>query len=377
MTGCGVPAQPHDPRVVIVHDYLTQRGGAERVVLAMLQAFPQARLVTTLHDPAGCFPQLASRPVQTSALQRVGALRRDPRRAFPLLAPAVGRLRLPPADVILCSSSGWAHGVRTTRPTLVYCHNPPRWVHQRGDYGRDQPPAVRAAMAAAAPVLRRWDRRAAHRASRYLANSSIVQQRIRAAYGIQAGLLPPPISLDPGGPQEPVPGVEPGFLLAVGRRRGYKNIEPVCAAVADLPGERLVVVGGLPSPAGRSGWPARLRGVQDLPDAQLRWLYAHCSALVSVAHEDFGLTPLEANAFGRPALVLRAGGFLDTLAEGVSGWYVESADPQAVAAAVQRLRAQPLDPAPIRAHAARYSMERFVHDLRAEVQALLPGQAGL
>jgi glycosyltransferase involved in cell wall biosynthesis len=134
-----------------------------------------------------------------------------------------------------------------------------------------------------------------------------------------------------------------------------------------LAGERLVVVGDTRESA-------RVRGVGRVSDAQLRWLYENCRALVSASYEDFGLTPLEANAFGRPAVVLRAGGFLDTLVEGVTGVFIEEPTAAAVADAVHELPA--VDPDTARANAQRYSEATFAGRMReivADVWRSAPG----
>lgn len=355
------------PRVAIVHDYLTQRGGAERVVLAMLHAFPGARLLTSVYDPEGTFSEFRSFEVETTPLDRVGPLRRDPRLALPLLPRAFSSLRVDDVDVVIASSSGWAHGVTTRAPKLVYCYNPARWLYQQEDYVAGQSVPVRVAFRLLRQRLTQWDRTAAATASRYLTSSSVVQERIRRTYGIDAEIVPPPVTLDAGAPQSPVAGVEPGYFLVVGRARGYKNVEVVCQAFAQLPDQRLVVVGGLPE--GR--WPDNLQGRTAVSDAELRWLYAHCTALVAASHEDFGLTPLEANSFGRPALVLRAGGFLDTLDAGVSGLYIEALEAAAVRRTVQECLSWSFDGPAIVSHADRYSEQRFSMELQREVLALL------
>jgi glycosyltransferase involved in cell wall biosynthesis len=231
---------------------------------------------------------------------------------------------------------------------------------------------VRAGLAALRPRLLRWDRRAAATAQRYLVNSTVVRDRVRAVYGIDAQLLPPPVSNNPELPQEAIPGLEPGFFLAVGRPRGYKNIELTCEAFSHLPGERLVVVGGLPA----GNWSDRFTGLTGIRDSQLRWLYAHCSATVAVAHEDFGLTPLEGNALGRPALCLRAGGYLDTIVEGANGLFIEELTAEAVVAAVRRLQADPLDEAEIRRQADHYSVRAFKDGLQAIVDEVVDGASG-
>ena len=181
------------PSVAIAHDYLTQRGGAERVVLSLMRAFPGAPVHTTLYEPDGTYPEFADADVRTSPLNRFGALRRDHRLALPLLAPASSWTRIE-ADVVVASSSGWAHGFRTSGRTVVYCHNPARWLYQTVEYLGGSPwrSPFGAPVMALRPALRRWDRRAAARVDVYVANSRVVQRRIADTYGREAELLPPP-----------------------------------------------------------------------------------------------------------------------------------------------------------------------------------------
>ncbi len=367
----GSAAAAAHPRVVIAHDYLTQRGGAERVVLAMLDAFPGARVVTTMYDADRTFPEFRGHHVETLWPNRLRVLREDPRRALPVLARAVSGHHVD-ADVVLVSSSGWAHGFRTEAPKIVYCHTPPRWLHCREDYSLGLPVPARLALGALAPRLRRWDRQAAHTATRYLANSTMVRDRIHAAYGIRADVLHPPAGLDPDGPQEPVPGLEPGFLLNICRSRGYKNTQVVCKTVAEMPHARLVVVGGLPE-SGRT-WPANLVGLRDLTDGQLRWLYAHAAGLIGVSFEDFGLTPVEGYSFGVPSVLLAAGGYLDSSVEGLTTVFVEAVTRDAVGRGIERLLAADWDADAIRAHATKFSLQSFQAALQREVAAALPAR---
>lgn len=358
--------------MAIVHDFLTQRGGAERVVLAMLRAFPSARVITSVYDPAGTFPEFRNYDVEATWLNRFGMFQRDPRRALPLLPLVFGGLEISDVDVVLCSSSVFAHGIRTTAPKIVYCHNPPRWIYQIDDYFQSHS-RLKALARLCAPVFRHWDQRAAAGAARYLTNSSTVRARVHSAYGLAATVLPPPVSLDPRGPREPIPSLEPGFLLTVGRRRGYKNSVALAEAVERMPAERLVVVGGL-APKVNGKWTDRVTAFEGISDAQLRWLYAEADALVAVSHEDFGLTPIEAYAFGTPAIVLRRGGYLDTTEPGRSGVFVDEPTPAAIEDAVGRFRQARWERDDIRAHAARWAPEEFVRSLRDIVaQHAVPG----
>jgi glycosyltransferase involved in cell wall biosynthesis len=353
--------------VALVHDYLTQRGGAERVAVSLTRAFPGAPLYTSLYEPRATFPELAAAEVRPMRLNRLALLQQNHRLALPLLAPAFSRLRID-AEVVVCSSSGWAHGARVSGRKIVYCHTPARWLYQPDRYLRGRGAAARVVAAGLRPALIHWDRAAAASADRYLANSSAVAERIARVYGIEAEVVPPPPALAPAGPAEPQDGLEPGFVLCVSRLLPYKNVDAVVRAFAALPGERLVVAGiGPDSAALRALAGPNVTFVGAVEDAELRWLYRASDALVAASHEDFGLTPLEAASFGKPAAVLRWGGFLDTVEEGESGIFFETPTAEAVASAVRELRAGRWHEDAIRAHAARFSEARFLERMRAIV----------
>ncbi len=357
------------PRVVIAHDYLTQRGGAERTVLGLLRAFPGARVVTSVYAPESTFPEFADVDVETLWLQRIRAFRSDPRLALPWLAKAWQDHVIDDADVVVASSSGWAHGVSTTAPKVVYCHNPARWLYQPEDYLAKAPMAARLVRRMLADRLIAWDCERADEAAVYLVNSSAVAGRVLLRYGRDSEIIPPPVTIDPHGEQEPVAGLEPGFLLTVSRARGYKNVRLVCEAVEGLPDQRLAVIGSLPTR--HAAWSDRLRGVGHVTDAQLRWLYANCSAVVSASREDFGLTPIEGNLFGKPAVLLRAGGFLDTLVEGVTGCFIEAETVDAVRAALGRIPA--VSASVLTTYATGFGTDVFGARIRAVVDEVLAG----
>ena len=361
--------------MAIAHDYLTQRGGAERVVLAMMKAFPDATVYTTLYDPDGTYPEFRDARIVTSPLNRVGWLRRHHRAALPLLPFASWSLR-PREDVVVCSSSGWAHGFRSRGRRLVYCHAPARWLYQPEAYlGADASRPVRLLLRLLRPWLLRWDRRQAARAGVYLANSRVVRDRVRDAYGREAEVVPAPHAVAEGGTSEPVDALadwtDPGYHLVVSRLLPYKNVDAAIQAFAGLPDERLVVVGRGPERErllDMAGPNVRL--VQDLTDAELRWVYAHAHALVAPSLEDFGLTPLEAAAYGHPTLALHAGGYLDTIVDGTTGLYFETPTADAIRDAVLLERTHTWDPATIRAHADTFGEDRFIARLRDLVAAL-------
>lgn len=355
--------------VAVVHDYLTQRGGAERVVLSMVRAFPQARLHTALYSPEDTYPEYRDVPLSTLPLNRLAFLRRRHRMALPLYPLAFSARRLT-AGVTLVSSSGWAHGIRTTGRKVVYCHAPARWLYQTDRYLAGSQVVARGALRTLRPLLRAWDGHAARSADRYLTQSSAMRALIKEVYGIHAEVLPAPHSMDPTQARTPPGDIEPGFLLCVSRLLRYKNVDAVVDAMRLLEGHLLVVVGRGPEEGRlRASAPGNVRFLGTVPDEVLRWLYAHCAGLVAASHEDYGLTPLEAAAFGRPCAALHGGGFLDTVVEGTTGVFFDEPHPPLIADAARRLVLQRWDEAAIRTHADRYSQEAFIRRLRDVVLA--------
>ncbi|MDO5645896.1 MAG: glycosyltransferase [Dermabacter sp.] len=374
-----------EPRIAIAHDYLTQRGGAERLVLSILKAFPGARLHTLMYAPEQTYPEYRDVDIRVSPLNRIGPLRRDPRLALPILRHAASRMTID-ADVVVASSSGWAHAFPTTGKKLVYCHSPARWLYLEDDYvgeaGRLDP--KRLALAALGPSLRAWDARAAHGADRYLGNSSVVVKRIADVYGIAADPLFPPFSPSVAhGTHEGITELGEqwsagGHFLVVSRLQPYKHVDRVIDAFRQMPGKRLLVIGKGPlRDQLRASAPENVRLVEGLSDAQMRWAYASARALVAASHEDFGLTPLEAGAHGVPTLALRAGGYLDTISEGTNGAFFAAAEVADIRRAVEDFGdGAAYDPATVRAHAETFGEDAFIQRLQDEVRALAAPDEG-
>lgn len=362
--------------IALAHDYITQRGGAERVALSLSRAFPAAPLHTTLYEPETTFREFADVDVRTMPINRWGVLRAHHRLALPFLAGAVSRYPVE-AEVLVASSSGWAHGIPTTGRKIVYCHAPARWLYQTDRYtGAQHAPSMRSRMMTAAtdilgPRLRAWDQDAAHSADRYLVNSTVVRRAVHEVYGIEAEVLPPPpANLTGDGLVDPLPGVDQPFLLCVARLLPYKNVDLVIEAVATVPGIRLVVVGDGPERARLEALAARVGGTVlagRVSDARLRWLYENCIGLVAASYEDFGLSPLEAATFGKPTVALHDGGYLDTVVEGRTGTFFERADAGEIAAAVETLARSAWDADELRRHAEGFSEERFIGRIREVV----------
>lgn len=362
--------------LAIAHDYLTQRGGAERVVLSLHRRWPDAPIYTTFYDPEGTFPEFKDAHIITPSVNRVGLLRSDPRRALPLLPFISSRIQVK-EPVAVVSSSGWAHGFRYSGSTLVYCHTPARWVYLLEDYlGVAGARSVKGfAARALRPMLKKWDRRAMSRRSQIVANSTVVQERIRRVYGAEVPTVFPPHTAALAAETEPIPQAEgiatEGFLLSVARLMPYKNVG-VAVQAAQLAGKNLLIIGKGPDEE-RLRALAKSSGVvfaKDVSDAQLAWAYAHADALIAVSYEDFGITPLEASARGVPTIALRAGGYLDTIRDGVNGLFIEEPSVDALVEGIDRLEATTWDEDAMRCHAEHFSESRFVREVGEFVETL-------
>jgi glycosyltransferase involved in cell wall biosynthesis len=338
---------------VVVHDYLTQRGGAERVALELAQHYGN-ELHTSLFSPEMTFPEFRSVKVR-EILSRLPDLFKH---AKFLVAPLVGLsflLTRVDAPVVLCSSSGWSHWVRTSGRKVVYCYSPPRWLYAEADYFHGRRP-LGGLLSIPLALLRLLDRRMARQADTYLAISQVSADRVARAYGRSAIVIPPPVTFNADGGQAPVDGVDPGFFLTIARPRGYKNTDVAVEAFKTGGCGQLVVVGGAPD-EGKAGPQVRFLG--RVSEDELRWLYANCQATIGLSREDFGLTPVEGHLFGKPAIVVAAGGYLETCLDGINAVHVEEATVPALTAGLKSFAGMTFDAQKVRASAQQYSLPLF------------------
>jgi glycosyltransferase involved in cell wall biosynthesis len=338
--------------VALAHDYLNQNGGAERVVLEMAQMWPQAPIYTSLYRPTSTLGGFGDHEVFTSPLDRL-PVDRGFRNLLPFYPAAFAAFGTLAHDVVISSSSGWAHSVRTAPETFhaVYCYTPARWLYggeHLGDTRQEQ------ALKPIAGALRRWDRMAARRADLYIAISHEVRRRIKREYGLDAPVVYPPVDVErfrPSGRGE--------RLLVVSRLLAYKRVDAI-VDTATRAGIGLDVVGTGPALEDlrrRAGPTVTFHG--RLPDADVTGLMESCRALCLPGDEDFGITPVEANAAGKPVVAFAAGGALETIADGRTGSFFKRHDHADVLAAIRRCDALDTPPEAIAAHARRFSRAAF------------------
>jgi len=359
------------PAVALVHDYLNQNGGAERVLLVLSRLFPDAPIFTSIYDRARMGPDFQQLDIRTSFMQRLPGVARH-HQAYLLCYPlAFERVDLRGYDLVISSSSAWAKAVVPPPgvPHLCYCHAPMRFAWNLRDYLRGERvgPLARLSLPLVMAALRRWDVSTARRVTQFIANSRAVAERIRRCYGREALVIHPPVDT---GRFAIAPAVEDWYLV-VQRLVPYKRLDLVIDAFNQLRLPlRIVGAGRARADLERRAGPT-ITFAGRLSDAELAHAFARCRAYIVPGEEDFAIAPVEAQAAGRPVIAYAAGGVLDTVVEGRTGVFFREQTPAALVAAVRQFEAMRFDPAAIRAHAQTFDTAVFERRIGALVDSVL------
>ncbi len=361
-------------RVALVHDYLNQYGGAERVLEALHELFPDAPVYTSIYDPAAMPPAYRTWDIRPSWMQRLPAWRKHFRKYFLLYPAAFESFDLSAYDLIISSSSAYAKGVipRPDATHVCYCHTPMRFGWRTGDYVAREAINGRAGtlLQMLLPLLRTWDVVSSQRVDCFIANSREVAARIRRYYGRAAVIIPPPVDLPPYRP-----GAAEEFYLTGGRLVPYKRIDLVVTAFTRLKLPLVVFGDGRDRARLEALAGPTVRFVGRVDEATLRDLYRRCRAYITAGEEDAGIQPVEAMAAGRPVIAYAAGGVRETVIEGLTGCFFHEQSAAALAAAVARSRTIAWDADAIRRHAEQFGRERFKERVLATIDAALAARA--
>lgn len=362
-----------DRRVALIHDFLLDVRGAERVFAALCDLFPQADLFTAIYDERGTEGWFAHRDITTSFLQRLRPTARTFRPLLPLYPYAMEALDLSGYDVVVSSSSAWAHGVLVD-PGAVhvsYCHNPFRYAWNAREAtlsARD--PITRAALGVILSRWRQWDTTAAQRVDRYVANSETTRLRIGRYFNRDATVLHPPVETSRFTPRADVGDA----YVVLSELMSHKRIDLAVRAFTRL-GRPLMVVGNGPDAR-------RLRRLAGpnvtftgrVSDREAAELLERCRALVVTATEEFGIAAVEAQAAGRPVIALREGGVRETVLDGITGAFFEEPTVDALTEAVRSFDPLAIDPAECARNAERFDVAHFRHGMRRVVDDALSAE---
>jgi glycosyltransferase involved in cell wall biosynthesis len=352
-------------KIAVMHDYFTQMGGAEKVAAELVGALPGASLVTTV-ALEHCLPQeLRGLPIETSWMQKLPKMKEYYRLYFLLYPFAVRSMDLSDYDLVVSSSSGYAKGVRAGRNTthICYCHTPMRWVWNFDNYSSRESfgKTTRALLPLLIAGLKRWDAVASRQPDHFIANSFSVAERIRRAYGRASEVIHPPIDLSRFHPSQD----QGDYYVVLSRLISYKRID-LAVMACSLLRRKLLVIGDGPDRArleAMAGPTVTFLG--RAPDKDVEQYVSRCRALLVPGEEDFGLTPLEVAAAGRPTVAYRAGGALEIIRENETGVFFKEQNHWSLIEAMQRLERESWSQERLRSHAESFGVDVFREKLNA------------
>ena len=353
-------------RVALIHYWLVNWRGGEKVLRAIADLFPEADIFTHVADPEIIRQGFPERKVSTTFIAKLPFAKRLYQRYLPLMPLALEQLDLRRYDLVISSESGPAKGVLIAPHAthVCYCHSPMRYVWDMyHDYHEQSGRITRLLMGPLLHYVRLWDQSSAQRVDRYIANSHFVAQRIEKYYRRSADVIHPPVAVDAFDASQPAED----FYLSVGQLVRYKRIDLLVQAFNTM-NRRLVVIGDgemLPTLRRMAKPNVQILGRQSWE--VIRDHYARCKALVFPGIEDFGMVPIEAMASGKPVIAFGQGGARETVIDGYTGVLFQEQTPVALANAVRRFEsiADGFDRQAIRGHARQFSEQVFKERFRS------------
>ncbi|MCR8635968.1 glycosyltransferase [Paenibacillus radicis (ex Xue et al. 2023)] len=359
-------------KIAIVHDYLNQYGGAERVLECFMDMFPDAPIYTMVADLNRMPERFRKADIHTSFIQSLPFSKNHYKKMLSLFPIAVEQFDLREYDVILSSSSAFAKGVITNpnQLNICYCYTPMRYVwdlyHQ---YIKEdvKNPIFRKVLPYILHKIRMWDQLTAQRVDHFIADSISISNRIAKYYGRTSEVIYPPVSYDNFQTSDKIED----FFLIVSRMIPYKRIDIAIEAFNKL-NKPLVIIGDgydrkrLESLAGPT---IKFMGIQ--PDDVIVDYYSRCKGFILAGEEDFGITPLEAQSSGRPVIAYGKGGALETVVENVTGVFFRESTHEAIIEAVKKFDTINFDSQIIREHANRFNETRFKQEMLDFINAAI------
>jgi glycosyltransferase involved in cell wall biosynthesis len=363
------------PRVALVHDFLLDVRGAERVFAELCAMWPEADIYTAVYDEEATEGRFSGREVHTSFLQRLHPTARTFRALLPLYPAAIESFDLTDYELVISSSSAWAHAILCHEHTVhvSYCHNPFRYAWNDRDHtlARCRDPVTRTFLRGVFRRWRQWDWIAAQRTNRYVANSRITQQRIRAYFGRDASVVHPPVEIGRFSP-----GRVGEHYVIVSELMPHKQIDAAITAFNRLRLPLIVVGDGPEARRLAAGAGPTIQFAGRISDTAVADVLRSARALIMTAIEEFGIVAVESQAAGRPVIARRGGGALETIVEGMTGcFWTGGADE--LAQAVLEFDDAAVDPTACTRNAARFDGARFRAGMTAEIARARSSRARL
>lgn len=359
-------------KIALVHDYLVQYGGAERVLEALCEVFPDAPIYTLVYDERLFKRRFGKKKIYTSFLQSF-PFSKTHHRAFPILMPmAIESFDFSSYDLVISDSNSYAKGIITGPGTLhiCYCHTPMRYAWDDYYSYADRftfSTLIKKLVPLAMNYIRLWDKISADRVEKFISNSKFISKRIKKYYRRDAEVIYPPVDLsfyDLGGEKN----VKKEYFLIVGRLIPYKRFDLVVEAFNIL-GLPLKIIGD-GSEAKRLKKMARenIEFLGWLPDEKVRDYYYGAKAFLFPQEEDFGIVALESMASGTPVIAYKGGGATEIVKEGINGIFFDSQDVDSVVSAVKKFQNISFDTNEIRASISGFDKEIFKRKIKVFVE---------
>ena len=366
-------------KLALVHDWLNQVGGAEDVLEALVGSFPDSPIYTSIYAPEKLPAHYRNWDIRKLWIDKLPAIHRRHQHFLPFYPLAWRQLRLAGFDVILSNKSGFCHGLQFEPQTLhiCYCLTPTRYVWQLENYlaGENFGRPVQWLLRPLTMLLRRWDYAAAQRVSHFIAISSAVKERIADFYGRRSDVIYPPVDTRRFQPA-PATQIE-DYYLVVSRLIPYKRIDLAVQAATELGFPLKIAGAGRDLERLRSLAGANVEFLGYVPDRDLPALVAKCRALLFPGLEDFGITPVQAQAAGRPVIAFRGGGALDTVVPGLTGEFFQESSVKSLNEVWRNFDASAYNSERIRQRALQFDAGAFTRRINAFVeQALEAHRAG-
>lgn len=368
-----------DFKVALVHDFLTQSGGAERVLAVLSEMFPEAPIYTLLYDPEKMRGQFADKVVVSSFLQKFPKfLRKRYKYLLPLLPTAPETFDLRDFDLVISSSGAWSKGIVTRLNTvhISYIHSPMRFVWDANEeYLKQQGRGASLNILSRLILnyIRTWDKVAADRPDYLIANSKYTQVRIKKFYGRDSEVIYPPACAGTSAGKPVSDPEKEKYFLVVSRLSPYKKIDAVVEAFNKLELPLTIIGEGQQLEYLRRIARKNIRLLGWQSDEQAEKYFQNARAFIFAGVDDFGIAPVEALAHGIPVLALRAGGAKEIVTEGETGEFFDAATPEVIADGVRRLmeNEKNYDRQAIMNKAKDFSKERFIQEFEEYISKVI------
>jgi len=356
-------------KLALVHDHLNQLGGAERVLKSFSELYPDAPIHTLIYDKKNTQELFEQSKIIESFITKFPFARKKFRWYLPMMVPATESYELSGYNVVLSDSSGLAKGIITAPKTLhvCYCHTPTRYLwsdHNEIIDKLERRWVVGRLSQLYRSYLRIWDRLAADRVDHFIANSRFVARRIQKYYHRESVVINPPVDTS----RFQMTNDVKEYYLIVSRLRPYKSVDIAIQAFNKL-GLPLYIIGeGEDIGRLRDMAGPHVKFLGFVSDEKIAQYFAHCKAFIHPQEEDFGITPVEAMASGRPVIAYGAGGALETVVHGKTGVLFDEQSWEALADTVIHFKTSDYKPEEICAHAERFDTERFKERIHAYIE---------